>query len=344
MISKRQLVVLGVLLSVVIMAAPVSAIFGQGQVQSTSEEQLVEVVDRAEKQVKNLIDLVNENETALEVIEDVGLLDELIGNMKLYDEGVEKWITAQDALDLEDYEGAVDYATEALSIFREVFSSIHFILKDAGLETGQLVDNQGLLEAMTRQLQRIDHLRDLLPDEAPEEIIQLLGDAEALLDVEAARALLLEGKVTEVRGILQEAKELISQVYDYLKEQAEGLNAGRIDGYCERVRERMRERFRNGNQLGIDFSGVLESLGYQNENQFMETLENMIQTAEGNQANFQNALEDLDEIGQMVQEMDQAITQKMNQEMNGYGAGGESNSNVGSNYSHGGNGHGGNGQ
>jgi flagellin-specific chaperone FliS len=344
LISKRHLVVLAMLLSIVIMVSPVSAIFGQGQVQSTSAEQLVETVGRAEKQVKNLIDLVYANETALDVIEDLGLIDELIGNRTLYDEGVENLITAQDALDLEDCEGAVDYATEALSIFREVFTSIHFVLKDAGLEQEQLVDNQGLLEAMTRQLQRIDRLRDLLPDEAPEEIIQLLDDAEALLDVEATRTLLLEGKATEVRGILQEAKELISQVYDYLKEQAEGLNAGRIDCYCERVRERIRERFRNGNQLGIDFSDVLESLGYQSENQFMETLENMIRTAEGNQANFQNALEDLNEIGEMVQEMDQAITQKMNQEMNGYGAGGEGNGNVGSNYSQGGNGHGGNGQ
>jgi len=344
MMSKRQLAVLAMLMSVLMMAAPVSAMFGQDQVQATSAEQIVEVVDRAEKQVKNLIDLVYANETTLDMIEDVGLLDELTGNVTVYDEGVEKATAAQDALDLEDYEDAVDYATEALSIFREVFSSIHLILEDAGLEKGQLVDNQGLLEAITRQLERIDRLRDLLPDEAPEKIIQLLDDAEALLDVEAARALLLEGKATEVRSTLQEAKELISQVYDYLKQQGEGLNAWRIDGYCERVRERIRERFRNGNQLGIDFTDVLESLGYQNENQFMETLENMIQTAKGNKANFQNAMEDLDEIGQMVQEMDQAMTQKMNQYMNGYGAGGEGNGNVGSSYSHGGNGHSGNGQ
>ncbi len=344
MMSKRQLAVLAMLMSVLMMAAPVSAMFGQGQVQATSAEQIVEVVDRAEKQVKNLIDLVYANETTLDMIEDVGLLDELTGNVTVYDEGVERAIAAQDALDLEDYEGAVDYATEALSIFREVFSSIHLILEDAGLEKGQLVDNQGLSEAITRQLERIDRLRDLLPDEAPEKIIQLLDDAEALLDVEAARALLLEGKATQVRGTLQEAKELTSQVYDYLKQQAEGLNAWRIDGYCERVRERIRERFRNGNQLGIDFTDVLESLGYQNENQFMETLENMIQTAKGNKANFQNAMEDLHEIGQMVQEMDQAMTQKMNQYMNGYGAGGEGNGNVGSSYSHGGNGHSSNGQ
>jgi hypothetical protein len=155
----------------------------------------------------------------------------------------------------------------------------------------------------------------------------------------------LEGNTTEVRDILLEAKELIAQVRDYLKEEAEGLNAWRIDGYCERVRERIRERFRNGNQSGIDFTDVLESLGYQNETQFMETLEKMIQTAKGNKANFQNALEDLDEIGNMVQEMDQAMEQKMNQHMNGYGSGGEGNGNIGGNYGYSGNGgHGGNGQ
>jgi hypothetical protein len=193
---------------------------------------------------------------------------------------------------------------------------------------------------MTRQLQRIDRLREILPEDVPGEIVQLLDDAEALLDVDAARALLLEGKTTEVKDTLQEAKELISQVYDYLKEQAEGLNAWRIDGYCERVRERIRERFRYGNQSGIDFTDVLEALGYKSENQFMETLENMIQTAKGKKGDFKNALQDLDEIGQMVQEMDQALTQKMSQHQNGSGSGGNGsgNGNTSGNYGQSGNG------
>jgi tetratricopeptide (TPR) repeat protein len=347
MMKKRQLVVLAMVVSVIMAAAPVSAIFGQGQIQATPAEELVEVADRAEQQVKNLIDLVYANETALQKIEDVGLIDELEGNVTLYDEGMGNLTAAHDALELGDYEGAVDYATEALSIFREVFSSIHMILEDADLQKGQLIDNQGLLEAMTRQLQRIDRLREILPEDAPDEIEQLLDDAEALLDIDAAQALLLEGKATEVRDTLQQAKELISQVYDYLKEQAEGTNAWRIDGYCERVRERIRERFMNGNQSGIDFTDVLESLGYQNENQFMETLENMIQTAKGKTENFKNALQDLEEIGQMVQEMDQALAQKMNQYQNGSGSGsngsGSGNGNMGSNYGQGGNGSGGNG-
>ena len=331
---------LAILMSVIMTAAPASAIlYGQGQIQATPAEELVELADRAEQQVKNLIDLVYANETALQKIEDVGLLDELESNVTLYGEGVGNLTVAHDALESADYEAAVDYATEALSVFREVFRSIHIILEDAGLQKGHIVDNQGLLEAITRQLQRIDRLREILPEDAPDEIKQLLDDAEALLDIDAARALLLEGKETEVISNLQEAKQLISQVYLYLKEQAEESNSWRIGDYCERARERIRERFRYGNQTGIDFSAVLESLGYQSENQFMETLENMIQTAQGKAGDFKNALQDLEAIGQMVQEMDQALTQEMHRYQGGNGQGGgddgSGSGGMGSDYGHG---------
>ena len=328
------------LMTVLIAVAPASAIlYGQAQIQKTPAEEMVEVADKAEQQVKDLIDLVYANETALQKIEDVGLLDKLQSNVTLYDAGVANLTAAHDALDMADYEGAVDYATEALSVFREVFSSIHVILEAAGLQKGHLVDNQGLLEAMTRQLQRIDRLREILPDVAPEEITQLLDDAEALLDIDAARTLLLEGKSTEVLSSLQEAKELIVQVYDYLKTQAEASNAWRIDGYCERVQERIRERFQQGNQMGVNFTSALESLGYQSESQFMETLQNMIQTAQGKTGDFNNALQDLDAIGQMVQQMDQALMQEMQRHQGGSGgqAGGDGG------YGSGGMGSGGNG-
>jgi hypothetical protein len=345
MMKKRQLVALAMLISVIIAAAPASAIlYGEAQIQATPAEEMVAVADRAEQQVKNLIDLVYANETAVEKIEAAGLLDELAGNVTLYEEGVADLAAAHDALDAEGYEGAVDYATEALGVFREVFSSIHVILEAAGLQKGHLVDNQGLLEAMTRELQRIDRLREILPEDAPEEITQLLDDAEALLDIDAARTLLLEGKETEVRSNLQEAKQLITQVYDYLKEQAEESNAWRIIGYCERAQERIRERFREGNQTGIDSTGVLESLGYQSENQFMETLQNMIQTAQGHAGDLTSALQDLEAIGQMVQQMDQALTQEMQRHQGGNGqAGGDVGSGSGGMGSGGGSGNGGNG-
>jgi len=314
---------LAMLVSVIMTAAPASAIlYGQGQIQEAPAEELVEVADKAEQQVKNLIDLVYANETALQKIEEGGLLDEIEGNVTLYGEGVANLTAAYDSLEISDYDAAVDYATEALGVFRDVYSSIHVILEAVGLKKGHLVDNQGLLDAMTRELQRIDQLRDILPEDAPDNIKQQLDDAEALLDIDAARALLLEGKDTEVRATLQEAEQLISQVYQYLKEQAEESNTWRIFGYCDRVQERIRERFRAGNQAGIDFTPVLESLSYQSENQFMETLQNMIQTAQSNADNFTNALQDLEAIGKMVQQMDQALNQEMQRHQGGNGSGG----------------------
>jgi len=116
-------VALAMLVSVIIAAAPASAIFyGQAQTQATPAEELVEIADRAEQQVKNIIDLVYANETALQQIEDIGLLDELEGNVTLYNEGVGNLTAAHDALEIADYKGAIAYATEALGVFREVFS------------------------------------------------------------------------------------------------------------------------------------------------------------------------------------------------------------------------------
>jgi uncharacterized membrane protein YgcG len=323
MMKKRQLVALAMLVSVLMAAAPASTmLYGQAQTQAAPAEELVEIADGAEQQVKGLIYLVYANETALQQIEDFGLLDELEGNVTLFDEGVGNLTEARDALEIADYEGAVTYATEALRVFREVFSCIHVILEAAGLQKGHLVDNQGLLEAITRELQRIDWLRAIFPEDSPEDSKRLLDDAEALLDIDSARALLLEGKETEVRSSLQKAKLLISQVYQYLKGQGEESDTWRILGYCERVQERVRERFRAGNQSGVDFTAVLESLGYQSENQFMETLQNMIQTAQGKTGDFKNALQDLEAIGQMVQEMDQELIQEMQSHQGGTGTAG----------------------
>lgn len=156
--KKGQIVVLVMLASVIMAAAP-AIFYGQAQIQVTSAEELVDLANSAEQQVINLVDLVYTNETALQKIEEVGLLEELESNVMLYNEGLGNLTAAYNTLEIPDDEAAVNYATEALRIFREVFMSIHIVLEDAGLDKGTLVDNQGLLEATTRHLQRIDRLR-----------------------------------------------------------------------------------------------------------------------------------------------------------------------------------------
>ncbi len=111
--------------------------------------------------------------------------------------GVGNLTAADDALEIPDYDAAIAYATESLRIFMDVFKSIQVILEDAGLQKGQLIADQGLLEAITRALQRIDRLRMILPADATG-ALELLDDAAAYLNTDAARELLLEGKVSEV--------------------------------------------------------------------------------------------------------------------------------------------------
>jgi tetratricopeptide (TPR) repeat protein len=326
MIRKSRILTFAVLATILVLVTPVSAIFaGQGQVSGSGPaEALVRLAENAEQQVKNLIDTVYANETAIEKITDVELFDELEGNVTFYGQGVVTLAKAQDALELLDYEGAIGNATEALGIFREVFQSIHIIPEEAGLQTGQLVDAYGLLEAYSRALERIEQLRELLPEEATE-YQSFLDQAEALLNLDAARALLLEGKVTEVTSDLAQANQLISEAYRYLKQQAEESNNFRVNGYLremEQARERIREQFRYGADQGVDVGAVLESLGYHTESEFMQALENMTQTAQGKIGDIDSVIQDLEALGQMIRQMNQTLTQEINRYQEQHGTGG----------------------
>jgi hypothetical protein len=302
---------------------------GQGQIPANAPaEELVGLAEKAEQQVKNLIDFVYANDTAILKIKEAKLFDELEGNVTFYGQGVETLAKAQDALEIADYDGAIGNATEALHIFREVFRSIHLILEDAGLQTGHLVDAQGLLEAYSRALERIEHLREILPEDATE-FLALLDQAEALLDLDEARALLLEGKVTQVASNLAQANQLISQVYQYLKLQAGEFNAVRIRCYLqemERARERVRERLRYAGNQGVDVAAILESFGYHNETEFMQDLENMTQTAQGKIGDIDTVIQDLEALGQLIRQMNQTLTQEINRHQERHGTGGSGSS------------------
>ena len=321
---------LAMLATIIVAAAPASAIFaGQGQIPvNTPAEELVGLAEKAEQQVKNLIDLVYANDTAILKIKEFDLFDDLEGNVTFYGQGVDTLAKAQDALEIADYDGAIGNATEALHIFREVFRSIHIILEDAGLQTGHLVDAQGLLEAICRALERIERLREILPEDATE-FLALLDQAEALLDLDEARALLLEGKVTQVASNLAQANQLISQVYQYLKLQAGEFNAVRIRCYLqemERARERVRERLRYAGNQGVDVAAILESFGYHNETEFMQDLENMTQTAQGKIGDIDTVIQDLEALGQLIRQMNQTLTQEINRHQERHGTGGSGSS------------------
>jgi len=313
MVKTSKLAIVIVLATIIVMAVPVSAAMFYGQSEGDKAEKIVELADRAGQKVENLIDLVYVNDTVLEMIDNATLLDELEGNVTLFDEGKANVTAAYDALEAEDYEGAVANATQALEIFRDVFRSINFILCESEVQRGQIVDGQGLLVAMQRALERIERLRELLPEDATE-ALELLDNATSYLDIDTARLWLLDGNITETAYNLTQANHLISEAHQYLKTQAEQGNAGRMQNYLrimERVRERIRENLESAGNEGIDVDGVLQSLGYQNVTEFEQALQNMTENAEQKMGEIRDAIKDLKEIGQTMKEMGKALAQEI---------------------------------
>jgi hypothetical protein len=306
--------------ALIAISAMSGAFYVKGQTPQASAE-LVKLAEGASQQVKNLIDSIFANETSLQKIENSSLLDQLSGNVTRYTQGAEKLSEAQNQLESSNYAESAALANEALGMFRESLKSINRILADSGLQNGTAVDTQGLIEAYSRALERTSQLRAILPSNATE-ALGLLAQAETYLDMDTAADLLVKGNVSMAISNLSQANQLVMQVYQYLKMQAEESNAGRINSYCEMMLEKAAERFSYGSQQGINATDFLGQLGYQDENQFMATLQTMTQAAQGDAGNIQKAMQDLEAIGQMVQEMNQALNQEINRRQGGSGMGG----------------------
>jgi predicted RNase H-like HicB family nuclease len=286
----------------------VSALYSQ-QTPETRANRLVEIAEDTSQTVGDFIDLVYSNVTILEMIDDAGFTSELEGNVTLYDEGVENVTNAVECLENEDYECAIANATEALSIFREAYKSIHIILYNSDVKISPFLIVDELGDAIDRSIVRVGELKVLISTEAT--IYTKLSEAEGLLT--EAKDVLLPDNIEDAKTNLREANILISEVCQYLKQVAQELNPQRIRDYCEgayQYRERFRERFGQAGTEGFDVNGFLQEYGYQNEGDFMARFQEMIQNAQGTE-DVENALEDLQEIGKLIHEINQNFTQEM---------------------------------
>ena len=284
--------------------------------QETRANRIVEIAEDASQIVGDLIDLVYANATVLDMIETAELTEEFVGNVTLYDEGLENVTNAIEALGIDDYEGAIANATEALSIFREVYRSIQIILYNSDVTIGQLVDVDELEEAIERSLERVEELQALISAVAP--IYNNLIEAEELLTQAKD---LLPDSIEDAKVNLREANRLISEVCQYLKQVAQELNPSRIRDYCEKAeqyRYRLGERFRGAWGEGFDVNGFLQTYGYQDEDDFMARFQEMIENAKGTE-DLEDVLEDLEEIGRTIREMDGNLTEEIGHHRAGYG-------------------------
>jgi hypothetical protein len=320
--KKIQLTTIAALMILIISLSSVSAVIGQTS-EETRANRIVEVAENAAEKVGDLIHIISSNSTILEIIDDAELTDALDGNISVYNAGLENVTNANECLLVEDYDGANANATEALTIFREVYRSIHIILYEAEVTFGQYIDADQLEEGIDRSIARVDELKKLISKDAP--IYNNLVEAEQLLL--QAKTEFLSDNITAAKTDLRASNVLISEVCQYLKEAAQELNPSRIRDYCEdalRFRERFRERFGQAESEGFDVNGFLQGLGFHNEDDFMARFEEMVEYAQQT-GDINDALGNLQEIGNTIRNMDSNLTHEMGQfrAMHGQGVNGQ---------------------
>ena len=305
--NKRiRIATIASLVLLLISIGSVSAVLG-GQSPETKADRIVEIAGEAQDRVMDLVALVEADADAMQLINDAGLIVQFNDNVSLCVEDGTGWTyldEANTALVAEEYEEAIESAKEALAIFRDVLRSIYVILFDSGVETGELLDSLALQEAIERSLDRIAQLRDILKEA---EITIKLDDAELLLN--EAKDSLEDDKIEDAADNLRAANILISEVCQYLREVAQELNPSRIRDFCDEAgqyRDRFRDRFRGAWEEGFDVNGFLQTQGYQNEDDFMGRFQEMIENAQGTED-----IEDLEELGRLIRQMDQGLTQEV---------------------------------
>lgn len=322
--KTKKIAVLTILVAIIALVVPASVVFSSQSIGNKTEN-IVEIAENAQQSLMDLVAFVTADADAMYLITEAELEDDFYGNVSLcVEEGTtfgdwtaiedgEGWTCLEDAnsaLTTEEYEDAIDYAKEVLTIFRDAFRSIHVILCEAGVEIGHLLEPEILQEALDRSQERIDQLRDLLADE---EMLAVLNEAEGMLS--DAQAYLESENIDYAKDSLREANELISQVCQDLRQIAQELNPQRIRNYCEeafRYRERFRGRFREAENEGFDVDGFLQQFGYQNEDEFMTRFQEMIQNTE-NGEDLEDVFDDLEDIGYLIRQMDQNLTEEMYQ-------------------------------
>jgi tetratricopeptide (TPR) repeat protein len=332
-LKRSKMAILAILLSVIVIAAPASA-FITSQNTETKAERMVEVAANAQEAVMEIVAQVEANTTAWQMLLDADLDEQFYGNVSLcveagtlvngtavIDDG-EGWTyltTANQSLEADEYEDAIDNAREALAIFRDVLRSINDILFDAGIETDEILDAYVIQEAIDRSRDRITQLQALIDD--GHELEGNLTDAEALLD--EAQAALDAGELEDAKDALIEANAIISYVCGELRAIAKDLNPGRIQSYlvhARQYRERFRQMFGQASDENIDVDAVAQALGYADAEEFMAQLQEMIQNAQ-DANDINHAIKALKDFSKMANKMDNAITEEFGRHGGGNGQG-----------------------
>ena len=218
-----------------LMLLPAGVSYANDQERISQIEKLIELAEITEEKTEILINITCLEKTTIDAIVEAGLKDELDAVVREFNNVVPNIIGARESLAHGDSEGAIASLIHVLEIFREVNREIDRILTESGVQGGELVDPQDIIQAMKDALERIERLKEV--EDLPAEILRLLGKATLYLNVTQAVGWLQLGMVDETSHNLTEANMLISEAYQLLDEEAVGIIDERMQNYFVIIEE-----------------------------------------------------------------------------------------------------------
>ena len=297
-----------------LVSVPASAIYAQTQEEGRKVENFIELAERAKEKTQLLIDITYANATAIATITSAGLSDELEANVTDFNDAAENLTNAYACLEAEDYDGAIANVTSALGVFREVLKAVKTILAESGVEKGQLLDGQGLLQAIERALEKIEALRQI--GDLPAQVEWLLGNATLHLDRETAIEWLQLSMVNQTAHNLTQSNKLIAEAHKALKKTAAEMNTHRIRNFFK-VMNKTHERLSKQVSKLVDPSALQAALGDVN------TVIGQAQEAFDNE-DYSQALGLLEDARALLEEVEQGLKlQRQAEKSNGNGKGSE---------------------
>ncbi|MCS7096527.1 MAG: hypothetical protein RMK50_05655 [Nitrososphaerota archaeon] len=231
-------------------------------------EWMVRVAEGSCLRLGKLINMTRANATALQAIQNAGLMQAFEGNVSLYESGRGLLFEAKVRISNGDYGGAMNITIRAMGMFRNALRNIKGILEKAGVEKGDLLKAQGLIIAANRALERIQRIEKIVPDSAVD-VKELLDKAKSLLNMTEITQMLQQGRSAEVAKRLAEANRLINDAFKALKAKAEEKMAERMHRFCEKLENRFGELIKNMTKAGLN---VTDFLRKHNMSQFRENL------------------------------------------------------------------------
>lgn len=238
-------------------------------------ECMVKIAEGACLRLGNLINMTKANATAMQAIENAGLMEAFEGNVSLFESGKGLLFEAKVYISNGYYGGAISNTIRAMEMFRNALRNIREILEQAGVEKGDLLKAQGLMIAANRAVERIQRIEKILPEDA-EDVKELLDQAKSLLNMMEITQMLQQGNASGVAQRLAEANKLINEAFKALKVKAEKEMAERVNRFCEKLENRFGELINNMTQTGFNVTDFLRmhnmSEFQKNLNQFKERL------------------------------------------------------------------------